>query len=329
MPDSLDAQERAALLVTGGAGFIGSHVVERLLRDGVRVVVLDNFDPFYSRARKEANIRALRRDPLLTVVEGDVRDRSAVEQTFAGHGIRGVIHLAARPGPRDSVGQAEVYYDVNVVGTLRVLDAAATKGVGNFVLGSSSSVYGDAEGPSREDAPADRPLSPYAATKRAAELLAHTYSHLHGVPVTCLRFFSVYGPRVRPDLAVFKFANLIETGRDVPIFGDGSARRDFTYVSDIVDGILAALATPRTYEIINLADARTIPVLRLVELLEAHLGKVARRAFLPPNRGDAPLTFGDISKARALLGYEPKVTFEEGIARFVQWFRDSGGGQGV
>lgn len=309
------------VLVTGGAGFIGSHVVERLLREGQRVVVLDNYDPFYPREQKEANLLAVLSHPLLTVVEGDVRDRDALEKLFATHEPESVVHLAARPGVRASVGQETLYTAVNVAGTLNVLEVAAQAKVKNFIFGSSSSVYAGDALPFREDAAADRPLSPYAATKRAGELLAHAYSYLYGLPVTCLRLFSVYGPRLRPDLAISRFARAIVRGEALPIYGDGSAARDYTYVDDVVDGILAALRRPKPYEIINLGDSRSVSVRQVVALLEEHLGKRARCVFSPPNPSDAPVTCADISKAKRLLGYEPKVPFEEGIARFVGWFR--------
>jgi len=316
--------EPSTVLVTGGAGFIGSHLVERLLREGVRVVVLDNYDSFYSRERKGANLADVASHPSLVLICGDIRQRSALEEVFALHAPDGVVHLAARAGVRASVDQALLYTEVNVTGTLNLLEVAARARVRNFVFGSSSSVYAGSDVPFREESNADRPLSPYAATKRAGELLAHTYAHLYGLPVTCLRFFSVYGPRLRPDLAIYKFARLIAREEEVPIYGDGSAQRDFTYVDDIVDGIVAALYTPRPYEIINLGDSRTIPVSRIVSLLEEHLHKKARCVFYPPNPSDAPITYADITKARRLLGYEPKVPFEEGIARFIEWFREVG-----
>lgn len=320
--DNSRSYEPSTVLVTGGAGFIGSHLVERLLQRGTRVVVFDNYDAFYSRERKGANLAAVAEHPALTVVEGDIRERNALDKAFSVHAPDAVVHLAARAGVRASVGQASLYTDINVIGTLNLLEVASQAHVRNFIFGSSSSVYAGNDVPFREESNADRPVSPYAATKRAGELLAHTYSHLYALPVTCLRFFSVYGPRLRPDLAIYKFARLIARGDEVPIYGDGSAKRDCTYVDDIVEGIVAALGTPRPYEIINLGDARTIPVSRIVALLEEHLGAKARCVFYPPNPSDAVVTYADITKARRLLGYEPKVPFEEGIARFVRWFRE-------
>lgn len=309
------------VLVTGGAGFIGSHLVERLLREEFPVLVLDNFDPFYPRHLKEMNLSSIASHPLLTVVEGDIRERNLLEKLFATHPIENVVHLAARPGVRASRGQENLYTTINVLGTLNLLDVAAHARVKNFIFGSSSSVYAGSPLPFREDAPADRPLSPYAATKRAGELLAHTYSHLYGLPVTCLRFFSVYGPRLRPDLALFRFARAILREETLPLYGDGSAERDYTYVEDIVEGIFAALHKPLPYEIINLGDSRRISLRRVVSLLEEHLGKKAHCLFFPPHPSDPPVTCADISKAKKILGYEPKIPFEEGIVRFVEWFR--------
>jgi len=319
--DRVTTYEPQTVLVTGGAGFIGSHVVEHLLMAGCRVVGYDNFDPFYAREQKRANVAAFAGNPNAAWVEGDIRDRLQLEKTFDTHRPDAVVHLAARAGVRTSVAQATLYTDVNVQGTLNVLEAASRGSVKSFVFGSSSSVYAGTDVPFREESSADHPYSPYAATKRAGELLAYTHSHLYGLPVTCLRFFSVYGPRLRPDLAIYKFAHLIDTEQEVPIYGDGSAERDCTYVSDIVEGVVAALRRPRPYDIINLGDSRTVTVSRIVELLEQRIGKKARCVHYDVNPSDAPITHADISKARRLLGYQPRVLFEEGIERFVDWFR--------
>ena len=311
------------VLVTGAAGFIGSHLVERLLGEGVRVVALDNFDPYYPREQKESHVDVWRRHRGLTFVEQDVRDSEAVRRVFADHGLSGVVHLAARPGVRASVDTPMETYDINVKGTLSVLEAMRTHRVHALVLGMSSSVYGNGPTPFREDAPADLPLQPYAASKRAAEMLAYAYSHLHGLRVTSTRLFSVYGPRMRPDLAVHKFARLIAAGEEIPILGDGSAERDYTYVGDVVEGLVSALRRPNAFEIVNLGNSEAVPLSRVIALLEENLGREARCRYLPSNLSDATATCADISKAENLLDYRPTVTLEQGIASFVDWFREN------
>ena len=309
------------VLVTGAAGFIGSHVVERLLGDGAEVVALDNFDPYYSRGQKDLHVAGWRDHSGVSFVEKDIRDADAVLRVCGDFGVRGVVHLAARPGVRASVQTPRETLEINVTGTLNVLEAMRVYEVRRLVLGTSSSVYGDVPTPFREDAPADRPLQPYAASKRAAEMLAYSYAHLHGFEVTSARLFSVYGPRMRPDLAVHKFARLIVLGEEIPIFGDGSAERDYTYVSDIVDGLVSALARPGGFEIVNLGNSDSVSLSRMIELLEGFLGVEARRRYLPANPSDAAHTCADVTKAGQLLGYAPSVPLEEGIGRFVGWFR--------
>lgn len=310
-------------LVTGGAGFIGSHLVDRLLNGNpARVTVVDNFDDFYSQQIKRQNIENHLRHPAYRLVESDIRNYNTLRQVFSEEHFDIVIHLAAKAGVRPSVADPRGYQEVNITGTLNLLELAERNGIKKFVFGSSSSVYGPtATPPFKEDAPL-APISPYAATKAAGELLAHTYSHLYQMNITCLRFFTVYGARQRPDLAIHKFARLISSNRPVPVFGDGSAERDFTYIDDILQGVLAAVdydATP--FEIINLGESHTITVNRLIELLETALGQKAIIDRQPAQPGDMPRTHADISKAQALLGYKPATPIEAGIQKFVEWFR--------
>ena len=314
------------VLVTGGAGFIGSHLCQRLLDRGDRVVCVDNFDPFYDPGFKRRTVEALSRSPGFRLAEADIRDVDAMAAAAGGEAVDAIVHLAARAGVRPSTEDPLLYTRVNVEGTTAMLELARRLGVRTFVFGSSSSVYGDsAPAPFREDDPVAFPISPYAATKRAGELLCHTYAHLHGLSVVCLRFFTVYGPRQRPDLAIHKFARLMAAGEPIPFFGDGSTRRDYTYVDDIVQGVEGAMAYaaahPGCFELFNLGESDTVPLSRLVELLGAALGvePVLRR--LPAQPGDVEQTFADVSRARAMLGYAPGVRIEQGIPRFVEWFR--------
>ncbi len=314
------------ILVTGGAGFIGSHVVERLLAERHRVVVLDNFDPFYDPAIKRRNLDAVRNHPDLRIEAGDIRDRALLERVFNG-GFDAVFHAAARAGVRPSLLDPLLYQQVNIEGTLHLLEMARRHNVGNFVFASSSSVYGaNAKVPFAENDPVDHPISPYAATKRAAELISYTYHHLYRIPVTCLRFFTVYGPRQRPEMAIHTFTRAIDSGQPVPVFGDGSARRDFTYIDDIVDGVMRAIFTPLGYEILNLGESQTIELIALIRLIEAALGKSARIEWLPPQPGDVPVTYAAIDRARRRLGYNPTTPVERGVQRFVEWYRAQQGG---
>jgi len=317
------------ILVTGGAGFIGSHLCERLLADGAEVAVIDDFNPFYDPAVKRRNAALLARRAGFRLVEGDIRDRDAVERLFSEGRFDAVIHLAAMAGVRPSLADPLLYADVNVSGTIVLLEAACRHGNPRFLFGSSSSVYGaTSRVPFREDDPADRPVSPYAATKRAGELLSHNYHHVRGLDVVCLRFFTVYGPRQRPEMAIHKFARAIDRGETVPIFGDGASRRDYTYVSDIVDGVARAMAAPAGFHVYNLGESRTVGLLEMVRLLERALGKPAKLEHRPDQPGDVKVTFADVSLARTELGYDPKVPVEEGIGRFVEWFRAEARGRG-
>jgi len=310
------------VLVTGGAGFIGSHLVESMLGSGWNVVAYDNFDEFYDPAVKRANLAGVKDRPEFALVEGDIRDSERLQDTFGNYEPTVVVHLAARAGVRPSVQQPALYQDVNCTGTLRMLECAYRFGVKNFVFGSSSSVYGTTSTvPFREDDPADRPISPYAATKRAGEMMCHTYHSLYDLRITCLRFFTVYGARQRPDLAIHKFTRLIEHGDEVPVYGDGSAQRDYTFVDDIIHGVIQAIGRPADFEIFNLGECNTISVMDLIALIEKSLGKKARVKFKPPQPGDVPITYADISKARELLGYNPSTPIEHGIPKFVDWYR--------
>jgi UDP-glucuronate 4-epimerase len=312
------------ILVTGGAGFIGSHLVDRLLGDGgARVTVVDNFNDFYDPAIKRANIAAhLQRDDF-ELVEADIADSQAMNDLFARAGFNCVVHLAARAGVRPSLEDPLGYEETNVRGTFTLLEAARRYRVPRFIFGSSSSVYGvNAKVPFSEDHPIANPISPYAATKIAAEAACHVYSHLYDLRVVCLRFFTVYGARQRPDLAIHKFARLISQGQPIPIFGDGSTQRDYTYIDDIIAGVVAAMKYDQSqFEVINLGESQTVELRRLVELLERALGKRAIIDHQALQPGDLPVTFADIRKARRLLGYEPKTQIEDGIENFVEWFQ--------
>ena len=314
-------------LITGGAGFIGSHLVDRLLAtDVTNVTVVDDFNSFYDPSIKRNNIEDHLKDSRYSIHEVDIRDRTALEQVFKGNNFDCVVHLAARAGVRPSLSEPQLYTETNINGTLNLLELARQHNVKQFVFGSSSSVYGiNAKVPFSEDDPIRQPISPYAATKGAGELLCHTYSHLYGLRCVCLRFFTVYGPRQRPDLAIHKFAKLISAGKPIPVFGDGTTRRDYTYVDDIIDGVMAAINYDKSnYEVFNLGESRTVELNELISLLEKELDTHAIIDRQPSQPGDVPQTFADISKARALLGYDPKTQIEEGLRRFVEWFRMRG-----
>ena len=309
------------VLVTGAAGFIGSTLAGRLLEEGREVVGYDSLDPYYSVALKRRNLAGLEAEPGFRFVAGDVRDPGALDAVLAGGRVEGVVHLAALAGVRPSLERPAEYADVNVVGTGRVLEACVRAGVDRVVFASSSSVYGErADGePFRETDPVDRPISPYAATKRGGELLAHAFHHARGPSVVCARIFTCYGPRQRPDLAVRAFAERIRRDDPIPVFGDGKSVRDFTYVDDLVDGLVRSLDSGLEFEILNLGAGRTVTVLEVVEVLERTLGRRARIEWLPRQTGDVSRTWADIGKARRLLGYDPRTPLEEGIARFVEW----------
>ena len=315
-----------SLLITGGAGFIGSHLVDHLLATNEwQVTVVDDFNDFYDPTIKRQNIRPHLANPSYRLAEADIRDRAALESVFSGQDFDCIVHLAARAGVRPSLSQPGLYAETNINGTLNLLELARLRSIKQFVFGSSSSVYGiNAKLPFSEDDPVRQPISPYAATKTAGELLCHTYSHLYGLRCICLRFFTVYGPRQRPDLAIHKFASLISSGQPIPVFGDGTTRRDYTYIDDIIAGVLAAIDFDASdYEVINLGESRTVELRELISLLERELDANAVIERLPPQPGDVPQTFADITKARRILGYDPKTQIEEGIRRFTEWFRES------
>jgi UDP-glucuronate 4-epimerase len=310
------------ILLTGGAGFIGSHVARRLLARGDRLTVLDDFNDFYDPALKRANAADFSGRSDWRLVEGDIRDSALVERLFRDGRFDAVIHLAARAGVRPSLAEPILYEDVNCIGTLRLLEAARHHGPANFVFASSSSVYGINEKvPFSEDDPVDRPISPYATTKRAGELLCFNYSHLYGLRTSCLRFFTVYGPSQRPEMAIAKFTDLLARGKSVPLYGTGQTRRDYTYIDDIVDGVVAALDLAPRFEIFNLGGSQTTALIDLVHWIAAELGVEARLEMLSEQLGDVPITYADVSKAKAMLGYEPKVPIREGLKRYVAWYR--------
>jgi UDP-glucuronate 4-epimerase len=312
-------------LVTGGAGFIGSHVCERLLRDGHNVWAFDDLNNFYDPQFKRRNLREIQSlAKPFEFVHGDITDSAALAEIFSSVRFDQVIHLAARAGVRPSLEQPALYQRVNVEGTVNVLEAARKNGVKKIIIASSSSVYGlNSKVPFSENDPIFSAISPYAASKLACEALGHVYHHIYKMDVTMLRFFTVYGPRQRPDLAIYKFAKLISAGKPIPVFGDGSAARDYTFVSDTVDGVIAGAKKEFGYEIFNLGESETISLSRMIELLETALGKKAIIDRQPLQAGDVPITFADISKARAKLGYNPKMKFENGIKLFADWFLKS------
>ncbi len=312
------------ILVTGGAGFIGSHLVDRLLSEREwNVTVVDDFNDFYDPEIKRSNVRRHSTSDSYTLVDADIRDRDELEEVFDETKFDCIIHLAARAGVRPSLSQPQLYAETNINGTINLLELARKHRIKQFVFGSSSSVYGiNAKVPFSEDDVIRQPISPYAATKAAGELICHSYSHLYGIRCVCLRFFTVYGARQRPDLAIHKFARLIDQGKAIPVFGDGSTRRDYTYIDDIIQGVRAAIDySASNYEVFNLGESRTVELRELISLLEKELDQRAIIDRQPLQPGDVPQTYADISKARSVLGYNPHTQIEDGIHRFVEWFR--------
>jgi UDP-glucuronate 4-epimerase len=313
------------VMVTGGAGFIGSHLAEALLARGDTVIALDNFNSFYDPARKERNVAAALTQQAYTLVRGDVRDAELLGETLRRHRIDVVVHLAAWAGVRPSVEQPRVYMQNNVEGTQSVLDACVSAGVTRVVFASSSSVYGnDSPRPSTERLGADRPLSPYAASKRAGELQCFAMHHLHGLQVTCLRFFTAVGARQRPDLAVHKFARRIARGEPVTLFGDGSSERDYTHVLDIVDGVVAAVDRPLGFQVVNLGAGKPVRLLDMVRIIGRTLGVEPRIEHAPMQKGDVDATMADLTLAKALLGYAPRRSFESAVADLCNWLEAEG-----
>lgn len=322
---------RDRILLTGAAGFIGSHLAERLLAHGARVVGVDNFDPFYSPEEKRRNLAGALEHRDFRLVEADCAEPHVLDAALGAEDFDAIVHLAAKAGVRPSIQDPLGYTRANVIATQRLLELAKERGIGRFVFGSSSSVYGNNEKvPFAEDDPVDRPISPYAATKRAGELICRTYHHLYGIGLLSLRFFTVYGPRQRPDLAIRKFGTLMLRGESIPMFGDGTSERDYTWIDDILDGVTAAIDRTRAvsgeFEIVNLGESRTTTLRRLIELIGEALDIEPRIDRLPAQPGDVRRTYADVSKARRLLGYEPSTPVEEGIPRFAAWLIAREGG---
>jgi len=310
-------------LITGGAGFIGSHISEKMLKDGHQVTIIDDFNTYYDPAIKHANIAGIRSD--VKLVEADIRNAIAIERTFATGKFDHIFHIAARAGVRPSIKDPKLYFTTNIDGTFNLLDACRYHGVGRFTFISSSSVYGiNQKVPFSETDPIERTISPYAATKLAGEQICSNYAHLFGIHCQCLRLFTVYGPRQRPDLAISKFTDSILSGRPIQQYGDGHTARDYTYIDDIVSGIIAASKyNTKPFDIFNLGGAVTTKLNYLIALLEQTLGKRAQIEQLPEQPGDVPLTYADVSKAKALLGYTPKTSISQGVEQFVEWFKAS------
>lgn len=311
------------VLVTGGAGFIGSHLVDRLLAEGGwHVTVIDDFNDFYSPDIKRGNVAEHLENENYRLVEADIRDFQKISNVFSKTSIDCVVHLAARAGVRPSLVEPRLYTETNILGTQNLLELSREFGIGQFVFGSSSSVYGvNAMVPFAEDDPIRQPISPYAATKAAGELLCHTYTHLYGFRTVCLRFFTVYGARQRPDLAIHKFSQLITDGKSIPVFGDGSSRRDYTFVDDIIQGVRAAMDySGLMHDVFNLGESQTTELRELISMLEQALDLRAKIDWQPIQPGDVPITYADISKSKELLGYNPTTKIEEGIPKFVEWF---------
>jgi UDP-glucuronate 4-epimerase len=310
------------ILLTGGAGFIGSHLTRKLLAEGHSVDCLDNFNNYYDPAMKRANVRPFLDHPSWRLFEGDIVDWPMLQRLFAERRYDRIVHLAARAGVRPSIQEPLLYEQVNVQGTLHLFELCRQHGIDKMVFASSSSVYGiNNKVPFSESDPVDHPISPYAATKRAGELMAWTYHHLYNLSVSCMRFFTVYGPGQRPDMAIHKFARLIHSGKSLQVFGDGRSRRDYTFIDDIVQGLYAALLRCDGYRIYNLGESSTIELLALIRLLEDALGRKALLEYLPDQPGDVPITYADISLAQRELDYHPTTDIAAGIDRFAAWFK--------
>lgn len=310
------------ILLTGGAGFIGSHLTRTLLAQGHSVDCLDNFNTYYDPAMKRANIAPFAGNPGWRLIEGDILDWPLLQRLFSERRYDRLVHLAARAGVRPSIQEPVLYEQVNVQGTLHLFELCRQHNIDKIVFASSSSVYGiNSKVPFSERDPVEHPISPYAATKRAGELMAWTYHHLYGLSISCMRFFTVYGPGQRPDMAIHKFARLIDGGKPLQVFGDGRSRRDYTYIDDIIQGLYAALLRCDGYRIYNLGESSTIELLDLIGLLEGALGRKANLEFFPDQPGDVPITYADISLAQRELDYCPATDIATGIGRFSEWFR--------
>jgi UDP-glucuronate 4-epimerase len=311
-------------MVTGGAGFIGSHLCERLLREGDQVVCFDNFDNFYDPDIKIRNVEGINKKfpDRFKLITGDIRNAEHLQEAFQKNRIDLVVHLAARAGVRPSIEQPLLYQDVNIRGTMVLLEACKEYKLKDFIFASSSSVYGENQRVPFSEKDLDiQPISPYGATKRAGELLSYSYHHLYGMNIACLRIFTAYGPRQRPEMAIHKFTRLVDRGEKVPMFGDGSSRRDYTYIDDLIEGVLSIIHRSKGFEVYNLGESQTTSLKELIQLIEKALGKKALVEMLRPQPGDVSTTYADITKAKKMLGYRPKVKMEEGIRRFVEWYK--------
>lgn len=313
----------STILVTGGAGFIGSHLCEKLLEIGHQVINLDNFNDFYDPQIKRNNIKYAQTYPAYTLIEDDIRDKEALNKIFEQFNIDMVIHLAALAGVRKSVENPLEYIDVDINGTVNLLEYSKSYGIRKFIFASSSSVYGLNSVPFGENDPVSTPISPYAAAKLSGELFCKAYNNLYNIPMVCLRFFTVYGPRQRPEMAIYNFTKQIDNGSELPIFGNGKSFRDYTFIDDIIDGIVASVDLNCNFEIFNLGNSRPVQLNHLVDLIEQKIGKPAYKSYLKMQHGDVKYTFANISKAARILGYEPKVDIEEGIERFVRWYKEN------
>jgi UDP-glucuronate 4-epimerase len=310
------------ILVTGSSGFIGSHLTELLLAEKNNVIGLDNFDDFYPRIFKESNMEEALKNDFFKFYEGDIRDKELIKKIISDNNIDYVVHLAAKAGVRPSILNPQEYYDVNVNGTLSIIGAMQDTGCINLILASSSSIYGNQDKvPFDENDKVDNPISPYAASKKSTELLAHVYSHLYKMNITCLRFFTAYGPRQRPDLAIHKFTKLIDDGNKIPVFGDGSTARDYTYIADIVEGIRNSMYNMNGYKVYNLGESNVIKLNELISTIEFYLKKSANIERLPEQPGDVKQTFANITKAKNEISYNPKFDFKKGIGLFINWYQ--------
>lgn len=309
------------ILITGGAGFIGSHLTKRLLEEGYEIICLDNFSNYYNPRIKRKNIQPFLKNRNFLLIKGDIRDRDKIKRVFKKYKFDKVVHLAAQPGVGFSFKNPSLYFDVNINGTLNLLELASKYQIKGFVFGSSSSVYGVADIPFSETSEL-KPISPYGVSKRAGELLCSTYHHLYSLPVTILRLFTVYGPRQRPDMAIYKFTELIDRGKEITFYGSGKTKRDYTFIDDIINGITICLRKDFDFQIFNLGDSNPISLSSLVSLIEKNLKKKAKIKHLPEQPGDPPITYADIKKSGKILGWEPKVNIGQGIKKFVNWYKN-------
>lgn len=311
----------SSILVTGGAGFIGSHLCENLLETGCKVINVDNFNDCYDPAIKRSNIVKAQSNPHYMLAEGDIRDGGLLQCIFNNHEIGTVVHLAALAGVRKSIEDPDEYVDVDIKGTVNILEVCKRHKVKKLVFASSSSVYGTNPMPFREDDPVESQVSPYAVAKRAGELYCKSYNALYGIPIVCLRFFTVYGPGQRPEMAIHNFTRLMDEGKEIPVYGDGSSSRDYTYIDDIIQGIINSINLKCSFEIFNLGNSSAVKLDYLIGLIEKALGKPAYKRYYPFQKGDVDYTFAELTKSKKLLGYKPEVSIEEGIEKFVEWYK--------